>query len=64
MRVKVDEDLCISCGVCIEICPDVFEETDEGKTVAAHPENCETSECCEEAAESCPTEAIIIEEDD
>ena len=26
IRVRVDRDECISCGVCWSICPDIFEE--------------------------------------
>ena len=33
MKVKVDADLCIGCGLCTETCPDVFE-MDEDQGVA------------------------------
>jgi len=25
MAVKVDKDLCIACGVCMALCPEVFQ---------------------------------------
>ncbi|MGI6621144.1 MAG: ferredoxin [Bacillota bacterium] len=60
-KVYVDEELCIGCGLCADTCPDVFELTDEGKAVAK--ENAEDNlECAKDAADTCPTEAIIIEE--
>ncbi len=31
MRVEVDQELCISCGACIDICPDVFEWNEDDK---------------------------------
>ncbi|MGE5584235.1 MAG: ferredoxin [Bacillota bacterium] len=60
-RVTVDEDLCIGCGLCSEICPEVFEMGDDGQAHASHPEKCDSLPCCKEAAESCPVEAIKIE---
>ncbi len=61
MKTTVDQDLCISCGSCIDICPDVFDWNDDGKAeakVSDVPENLE--ECTTEASESCPTDAIPI----
>jgi len=31
MAVKVDKDLCIACGVCMALCPEVFQADAEGK---------------------------------
>ncbi len=59
MRVEVDPDLCISCGVCIETCPDVFDWDDEEKAHAVDEElDDDLEECAHEAVEACPTEAI------
>jgi len=30
-KVTLDKDLCISCGVCNAICPQVFDWDDDGK---------------------------------
>jgi ferredoxin len=66
MKVRVDEDLCIGDETCVEICPEIFEMNEEGLAVTkigdaeAVPESLEAA--CREAAESCPAEAIIIEE--
>ncbi|MCR4403449.1 MAG: ferredoxin [Firmicutes bacterium] len=60
-QVTVDENLCIGCGLCVEICPDVFEMGDDGQAHAVHPEKCPGLPCCADAAESCPVEAIKIE---
>ncbi|MBO8126639.1 MAG: ferredoxin [Firmicutes bacterium] len=59
MKVSVDPDLCISCGLCISLCPDVFEWDGNDKsyaTVDTVPSDQE--DCVHEAVDSCPTEAI------
>ncbi len=58
MRYFVNEN-CIGCGLCINICPDVFSMSDEGVAVAVNadvPE--EHKEKAKQAAESCPVDAI------
>ena len=62
MKPVVDEEKCIGCGSCVEICPMVFQLNDE-KSRVIDPDACEFAECCEAAAENCPEEAITIIED-
>jgi len=60
-KIKIDAELCIGCGVCVDICPEMFTMDEaEGKAVVKDNAAC-TGGCCKEAADSCPTEAIIIE---
>ncbi len=59
MKVVVDQDLCISCGACVDICPEVFDWNDDEKAQAAEGEiAAELEEQVNEAMESCPTNAI------
>ena len=30
-ELKVDDELCIGCGTCVEICPEVFALSEKGK---------------------------------
>jgi ferredoxin len=61
MRVTVDEETCIACGLCAETCPEVFELKDD-KAIAKMEEVPEDLvESCREAAEECPVEAIQVE---
>lgn len=61
MKAKVDPDLCTGCGVCIDLCPAVFEMPDDLAvvTVSLVPEAVEDD--CREACDQCPVEAIEIE---
>ncbi|MGI5859633.1 MAG: ferredoxin [Tepidanaerobacteraceae bacterium] len=59
MKVNVDQDLCISCGLCIDICPSVFDWNDDGKAEAIADEvPADAEDDAKEAMESCPSEAI------
>jgi ferredoxin len=62
MKVKVDRELCIGVGNCVAIAPTVFKLDDEDKAVVLDPGSVE-EQALLEAAESCPTNAIIIEDD-
>ncbi len=59
MEVKVNDD-CSACGICEDICPDVFELGDEIAEVKVSPVPAEHEESVREAAEECPVEAIEI----
>jgi ferredoxin len=58
----VDFDLCIGCGSCVEICPEVFELKDDIKAYVKDESKCNTCNC-EEAANICPVEAITFIEE-
>lgn len=59
MKIVVDPDLCIACGTCIDICPEVYGWNDEGIAHSIVDEvPAEDEEGAREALESCPTDAI------
>ncbi|MBC8589607.1 ferredoxin [Wansuia hejianensis] len=63
MKAHIDKDACIGCGLCTSICSEVFEMGDDDiAVVIADPVPAEAKENAREAADSCPTEAISIEE--
>lgn len=57
--IKVDQEKCVGCGRCTEICPDIFRLNQEGKAEVISQDNVE---CSKNAADQCPMEAIFVEE--
>ncbi len=62
MKVKVDRDLCIGVGNCVAYAPTVFKLDEENKAVVHDPSSVDDDTLLE-AAESCPENAIIVEDD-
>ena len=63
MKAKVNKDICIGCGACQAIVPDVFELEDDGLAACKKEEIIEDlKDDVVDAAESCPTSAIEVEE--
>ena len=54
--LKVDQDICIGCGHCVDLCPQVFELMDN-KSQVIGPDKYGTCNC-QEAIDTCPVEAI------
>ncbi|KUO65873.1 MAG: ferredoxin [Gracilibacter sp. BRH_c7a] len=62
MKAAVDQELCIGCGVCEGVCPEVFQMNDEGLAEAIKAEiDQEVLEEAKQAQTECPVEAITIE---
>ena len=69
MKTFVEKDLCIACGACGAVAPDVFDYDDDGiaynildnnQNTAVIPEDMEDD--VRDSADGCPTDAIKIEE--
>ena len=62
MKVSINKEDCVGCGLCVDDCPDVFEMSEDVAIVKAEevPENLVNA--VKEATESCPVDAIIISE--
>ncbi len=58
-KVYVDRDLCIGAASCVAVAPGVFELDGENKAVVRDPKG-EDDETILLAAQSCPTKAIIV----
>ena len=60
-QVIIDEEECISCESCVELCPSVFgwdEDSEKAFVIDGADAN---EDCIEEAVASCPAECIEVE---
>ena len=62
MKAVIDKAGCISCGLCVTICPDVFRMADDGLAeVNADPVQKSVEDKAEEARDNCPVSVITLE---
>ncbi|MCL2701518.1 MAG: ferredoxin [Phycisphaerae bacterium] len=56
-------DACIGCGLCPQVCPDVFEMDDKDRAIVkVTPVPQALQPLCREAVTVCPVNAIELEE--
>ena len=58
MNIKIDQEKCVGCGRCTEICPDVFNLNENMKSEVIVQDN---FECAKNAADQCPQDAITVD---
>jgi ferredoxin len=61
LSVVLNREKCVGYGICAEICPDVFKLDENGFAYVEGEVSGELEEAVNEACESCPEEAIIVE---
>ncbi|MCP4650581.1 MAG: ferredoxin [PVC group bacterium] len=61
MKAIVNADGCVGCGLCVNVCAEVFQMEDDKAIVILDPIPDEMEESAKEATSSCPVEAIVME---
>ena len=61
MKARVDSDLCAGFGICVGICPEVFQLHDDGyATVLVDEVPQDLEDLVRRAASQCPAQAIFL----
>lgn len=62
MKATIDRGGCISCGLCAETCPEVFEMADDGLAQVIVDEIPDSAaDTAVEAQDGCPVSVITVE---
>ncbi len=61
MKASVNKETCIGCGLCVDICPEVFEIRGTIAVARSGPISADNEKTCKQAAEDCPVSAISVE---
>ncbi len=62
MKTRVDPGLCTGDEVCTQVCPEIFEMRGDKAIAKIEEVPHDLKQCAKDAADSCPSQAIIIEE--
>jgi ferredoxin len=60
MKVTVDQEACIGCGLCAQVAPEVYEMKDDKAVAKMEEVPAEKSESAQSGADQCPVNAITI----
>ncbi len=58
MTVDIDNESCIECGACADLCPEIFEMDERTGKARVIVFETERTDCIDEAISLCPAECI------
>ena len=58
LKIKVNKENCIGCGLCVNICPEVFAMDENGKSEVLEGDIEKFNNAINDSIESCPVNAI------
>ena len=61
MKVSIDKDACIGCGLCVNDVPELFVMEGDKAVAKVSDVPSDKEEACKTAANNCPTQAIKCE---
>ena len=64
LKASIDESACNGCGLCETMCPEVFALNAKTAIVTVEEVPNEAEAACQDVAESCPMEAVTLEEEE
>lgn len=64
MKIEIDKEKCVACGLCQILCPEVFEIQNDNSIIKKDADFLKNKNCIEEAAANCPMSAITIKKED
>lgn len=60
MKVKIDADACVGCGLCVSTCPEVYVMEGDKAVVIGNAVPKEAEQTAKQAADDCPVTAITV----
>ncbi len=60
-KVEIDEEECVGCETCVELCPDIFGFNEDDEKAYVKLAEGGDEDCIDEAMGSCPAECISYE---
>ncbi|MBP7055618.1 MAG: ferredoxin [Candidatus Omnitrophica bacterium] len=60
MKVTIDADACVGCGLCASTCPEVYVMEGDKAVVVGNSVPKEFEESAKKGAEDCPVTAITV----